>query len=90
MTAWANSHSHGFPPAARRAILQRDPVCPCGRPSTQADHIVPVAEGGSDDESNGQGLCRSCHDTKTAAEAARARARVPRRHRDRESHPGLL
>src|SRR5882672_8425635 len=45
----------------------------CGQPSRegQVDHIVNAAEGGSDDLTNLQWLCRSCHSIKTAAEALR-------------------
>ena len=43
------------------------------RPATQLDHIVPLIDGGKDDESNYQSLCAHCHDEKTAAEA-KARA----------------
>ena len=39
------------------------------------DHIVPLAEGGSDDRENKQGLCDPCHDAKTRGEARRGRAR---------------
>jgi 5-methylcytosine-specific restriction protein A len=41
--------------------------------ATQRDHIVPLAEGGADDESNVQGLCRECHDIKSKEESARGR-----------------
>lgn len=37
------------------------------------DHIVPKAEGGSDDDANLQVLCDPCHTDKTAAESRRAR-----------------
>ena len=37
------------------------------------DHILPVSEGGTDDMSNLQTLCKACHDIKTAAESARGR-----------------
>lgn len=40
----------------------------------QIDHKVPREQGGSNDESNLQPLCKTCHDAKTAAEA-RIRAR---------------
>jgi len=39
------------------------------------DHIVPLSEGGRDDESNIQTLCEPCHRVKTQAEAARGRQR---------------
>ena len=43
------------------------------------DHIVPLAEGGADDSTNEQALCRACTDTKTRAEAARGRQRSRQR-----------
>ena len=47
----------------------------CGDPSTDCDHIVPKAEGGSDDRANLQGLCRYHHRRKTGkAWAAQQRA----------------
>lgn len=33
--------------------------------STVPDHIVPLSQGGTDDDSNIQCLCDECHDTKT-------------------------
>ncbi|WP_322861868.1 HNH endonuclease [Aeromonas allosaccharophila] len=42
-------------------------------PATQVDHIVNKAAGGTDAESNLQGICDHCHDTKTRAEALAAR-----------------
>jgi 5-methylcytosine-specific restriction protein A len=44
--------------------------------STVADHIVPKAEGGTDDRDNYQGLCKPCSTAKTAAESGRARRRA--------------
>lgn len=44
----------------------RDRIC---------DHVTPKAEGGTDDPSNLQTLCRPCSDRKTADEARRARSR---------------
>jgi 5-methylcytosine-specific restriction protein A len=41
--------------------------------ATVPDHVVPLADGGADDDSNLQSLCAPCHAVKTAAEA-RARA----------------
>lgn len=37
------------------------------------DHIIPTFEGGSDDESNLQTLCKKCSDDKTKQEAVRGR-----------------
>lgn len=73
---WTGSHSRGFPASTRRRILQRDPQCPCGAPATEADHIVPVAHGGTHDETNGQGLCHDCHRTKTLTESHANRVRT--------------
>lgn len=41
--------------------------------ATQRDHVIPLAEGGLDDDTNEQGLCESCHEAKSLAEALRAR-----------------
>jgi 5-methylcytosine-specific restriction protein A len=41
-------------------------------PAAQVDHITPVAEGGTDADSNLQAICKACHDLKTQAEAKRA------------------
>lgn len=68
----------------RDAVLVRDGrLCqPCRRAdrltlATEVDHIVPLCEGGSDDDANLEAICRPCHGVKTQAEAARARR--PRR-----------
>ncbi len=57
----------------RRRILMRDPFCKagCGRASTEADHVVPKTDGGGDEDSNLQGLCKPCHSAKTAREGRR-------------------
>lgn len=54
----------------RRRVLIRDPVClNCHKQrSSRADHIVPVSRGGKDELSNLQGMCESCHNSKTATE----------------------
>ena len=55
----------------RRVVLNRDPWCVACRiaPSTDADHIVPLARGGTaNPHTNGQGLCKPCHSLKTANE----------------------
>ena len=59
----------------RKRILERDnylcQIClKHGRyvTATDVDHIVPIAHGGTDDDSNLQSLCHDCHKTKTALE----------------------
>ena len=64
----------------RAAVLAEEPLCrSClkrGRtePAVEVDHIVRLADGGSDDRSNKQGLCKPCHDAKSQREHARDRA----------------
>ena len=51
-------------------------ACKCiGRvaQAQEVDHVVPLADGGSDDIANLQALCTACHEAKSAGEA-RARA----------------
>lgn len=76
----------------RAQVLARDPVCRiCTvRPSTVADHIVPMTDDHRLEAL--QGVCEPCHRLKTAREAAafRAAARGPGRNREPERHPGLL
>lgn len=62
----------------RRDVMRRDDLCTCGAPATEADHIIPVADGGARyDVANGQGLCSPCHARKTRDEnAERNRART--------------
>lgn len=54
----------------RLLVLARDPVCrACKRElSTDADHIVPLDQGGTWAMDNGQGLCPRCHGQKTRRE----------------------
>lgn len=64
----------------RAEVLAEEPLCrhclAAGRtsPSSVVDHIVRLADGGSDERRNKQGLCDPCHDAKSAAEQARDRA----------------
>jgi 5-methylcytosine-specific restriction protein A len=67
----STARGYGYSWQQRRArIIQRDPVCAsCKRAwSTEVDHVQPKAQGGTDDETNLQGLCKPCHSTKTARE----------------------
>lgn len=63
--------------AARAALFAERPLCAeCERngrvrAATKRDHIVPVAEGGTEDPSNIQGLCEDCHDVKSEQERKR-------------------
>ena len=54
----------------RKEFIKRHPICAdCQRrPTTDVDHKVPRSRGGSDDDSNLQGLCGFCHKQKTARE----------------------
>lgn len=67
---------------ARRALFKEQPICvECERKgfvrlATIRDHIIPVAEGGSDTPDNTQALCKVCHDSKSKAEAARGMQRA--------------
>jgi 5-methylcytosine-specific restriction protein A len=64
----------------RAALFAREPLCrECQRHgrvtlATIRDHIVPLAEGGADDDANTQPLCQACSDAKTEAESKRGRA----------------
>jgi 5-methylcytosine-specific restriction endonuclease McrA len=79
----------GFPPHTRTAILQAQPTCQlqlpgCTHTSTEADHITPTAQGGTNHPTNGRGVCHTCHTqiTKTQAAAGTrhtaAKARYPK------------
>lgn len=55
----------------RACILHRDPICVrCASAdrvseSVIVDHIIPLAHGGTDHESNLRGLCIACHEAVT-------------------------
>ena len=61
----------------RAELFSNNPLCvECQRQgrvtlATQRDHIIPLGEGGADDEGNTQGLCQACHDIKSEAEKLR-------------------
>ncbi len=66
----------------RKQAMTRDKhLCvPCmahGRctPAREVDHITPKEQGGTDDLSNLQSICRACHSDKTAREGHAARKR---------------
>ncbi len=66
----------------RARLFSDEPLCRTCRAggrvtvATIRDHIVPLAEGGTDADDNVQPLCQDCSDIKTRAEAARGRARA--------------
>jgi len=66
----------------RNRLFNEQPLCVLcmkeGRTTvaTIRDHIIPLAEGGPDDETNEQPLCQACSDAKTAVEAQRGRERI--------------
>lgn len=83
---WAQTHSvkrktGRWLQQARARLFARDPLCAdCQRQgivrlATQRDHIVPLAEGGTDDDDNVQGLCDACHEMKSKHESARGQSR---------------
>jgi 5-methylcytosine-specific restriction endonuclease McrA len=72
--------SGGAEQTRRKRILARDMgichVCD-QRGADQVDHVVPLAEGGADEEWNLASIhAEPCHRDKTRAEAERARAKV--------------
>lgn len=76
----AYKRESGRPLQRKRAeLFAREPMCRiCAqhgrvRLATIRDHIVPLAEGGLDVDSNVQPLCQPCSDAKTAAESQRGR-----------------
>jgi 5-methylcytosine-specific restriction protein A len=85
-----SSGSRGYGSAWRRGLrkrqLRREPRCEytdpegqrCSRWATDADHIVPKADGGRDELDNLQSLCHAHHSMKTAREVNARRAGRPR------------
>jgi 5-methylcytosine-specific restriction protein A len=58
----------------RRQVLAEEPACRlCGAPSTDVDHIIPKAQGGTDAPSNLRALCAWCHKRSPARRRAAAR-----------------
>ncbi|MFL0802576.1 MAG: HNH endonuclease [Agarilytica sp.] len=68
--------------AKRKRVFERDMYCcsVCGRPVDLhgpnhgvCDHIVPISQGGTDDESNLQTICQGCDKVKTQEESMHGR-----------------
>jgi len=53
----------------------------------ELDHVIPLSEGGQDDDTNLQTLCRWHHDAKTALEQARAAYRETQGHVAAQNFP---
>ena len=74
----ASKHRYGAAwQKLRSRVLREQPRCECGAPTTDVDHIVAHADGGTDDRSNLRALCRDCH-KKHTAEQNRARRKRQR------------
>jgi 5-methylcytosine-specific restriction protein A len=76
----------------RRLVIARDPLCTinilCDKalpaPSMDADHKIPLAQGGDWSLENGQGACHACHSYKTAtSDSGFVRAASAKSGRDR-------
>lgn len=90
---WDNP-SRGAPNRLRKKVLRRDGnrCVQCGSSERlEVDHILNVAQGGTNHPSNLQTLCVGCHREKSQGEALRARvAKQKRRQLPVEQHPGVL
>ncbi|HYZ13760.1 MAG TPA: HNH endonuclease signature motif containing protein [Actinomycetota bacterium] len=60
----------------RAQVLLEEPRCrSCGGPSTEVDHVLARANGGTDDRANLAALCSACHAAKTVRDRTDARRR---------------
>jgi len=65
--------SNNFTPSQKKSLLRRSGhACQrCGATKKlEADHVLPVWNGGTNDLGNGQILCRPCHREKTKADVS--------------------
>jgi 5-methylcytosine-specific restriction protein A len=79
--SWANPHDMGADwPRQRTAALRRDRhrCVDCGNPTNEVDHMVPRAEGGTNDLANLASRCELCHDRRTRAQQADGHRRLRR------------
>lgn len=82
--------AHQYSTRLQRATIRNHPYCQhCGTTqSLEADHIIPLAEGGTNHPNNLQVLCHTCHQYKTRQEATRGRQRRQQRlHKPHHPHP---
>lgn len=63
--------------AVRKQFLARHPTCQCGRPATEADHVLAVRDRPDLrlSWSNLRALCRPCHSRRTATDQGFGAAR---------------
>jgi hypothetical protein len=64
-----DSRRRNFDGGLRHFIIVRDDVCRtpwCDAPIRHADHVLPVADGGTTTEEGGQGFCEACNYAKQA------------------------
>jgi 5-methylcytosine-specific restriction enzyme A len=82
--------SGGWLQEERKRLFRENPLCvACERvglvtAATERDHIIPLADGGSDTAENTQQLCNECHRKKSADEHRRrvgGRCDLDRTHR---------
>lgn len=63
----------------RKRILKRDGhrcyIADCTTPATIVDHVIPMAEGGTDTDDNKASMCEPHHDEKSRGERRRGRSR---------------
>ncbi len=62
----------------RAVVLAEEPICrQCGAPSSDVDHVVNRASGGTDERANLQALCHRHHLEKTGRERTRGQGGYP-------------
>ena len=76
--------AHQYSTRLQRATIRHHPYCQhCGTTQNlETDHIIPLAEGGTNHPNNLQVLCHTCHQYKTRQEATRGtQRRQARKHK---------
>jgi 5-methylcytosine-specific restriction endonuclease McrA len=92
--SWTSGRPAGksFPDSTKSwalvAYKHRCYVCGAPGPGLEFDHIIPWAEGGTNERRNCAPICPPCHKVKTTREKDRARKRrEAKAKRPAESHP---
>lgn len=67
-TAAARGYGAAWRRRSARYLRRHRECVACGARAVAVDHIVPLASGGDDHESNYQALCKGCHTGKTNRE----------------------